>query len=150
MDPIAEIVSAQLKEMFNSGFVYIEQKKFKKASECFENTLTLCKMVKYEHGTRMAYISLANLHALEGDVVSSFKMSAMAYDGCEDENINAQAKRLIQKTIGPAMQYGILSQKNGKAAEALEIYKLAQLFLKGPKKAAVENEIRKMEAQIDS
>lgn len=146
MEAIAEVVMAQLKEQFNMGFVYAEQRDYNRAKECFENVLTVCNLVKYEGGKRMAYISLANLYVMLNDPVMSFKMSALAYHGTSDANIVTKAKSIIVKTLAPAMQHGVEAQKAGNIAEAVEIYKLVLPFLKGPKKDAVEREIKKLES----
>lgn len=145
MEVIVEVITAQIKEQFNMGFVYAEQKDYKKAKECFENVLTICNLVKYEGGKHMAYISLANLFIMMNDPVNSFKMSALAYTSSSNEQITSQAKNIIVKTLALAVKSGIESQKNGNQSEAIEIYKLALPFLKGPKKDAIEKEIKKME-----
>lgn len=147
MEAIAELVTAQLKEQFNMGYVYTEQHDYDHAKECFENVLMVCNLTKYEDGKKMAYISLANLYVLKKDPVMSFKMSVLAYRGNANQNIDSRAKGIIAKTLGAAMNYGIDSQKKGKYHEALEIYKLAVPFLKGAKKEAVESEIKKLEKQ---
>jgi hypothetical protein len=149
MEPIVEFVSGQLKEQFNLGFVFVEQRDYARAKECFENIVTLCSLVQYDEGKRQAYISLANLYVLTEDPVMSFKMSAMAMINSSNEHINSQAKDIIVKTLGAAMKYGIESQKKGELQEALTIYRLATPFLKSPKKEAVENEIRKLEEKND-
>lgn len=144
MDALAEVITEKLKELYNKAFVYIEDKRFEEARECYESVLTLCGVVQNEPGMKMAYISLANLFVLMEEPVLAFEMADKVLKLQQDENIDTMAKSLISKLIGPTMKSGMTFEKEGKYEKAISVYLLAEPYIKGEKKAVLNKQIEKL------
>lgn len=137
MEAIAELIANQLKEMYNMAYVFIEEKQYDRARECYENILVLCSVAQYEEGKKMAYISLCNLYMLMNNPIAALENA-----------ISAGAKDMISKLIAPAMQVGMQFERERKIEDAIFVYELVVPYLKENKRSVVMKEIKMLKESI--
>ncbi len=159
MQEISKIISHKLKDLFNTGFVLVEEGDYDIALEMFKTARDVSKLIDYQKGIFMADSSIANIYALKEKFDESFNLYKTCLNNINKEMFVVEDKKntdeykfkkeQLMKNLHvislKLLEVGIEHEKSGEFTEALNIYKKIVPYLNEKRRILVEKEIMLLE-----
>lgn len=141
MEDMIAFIGGQIKEYFQKAVLYIQEKQYENARECYEKAAVLCKLTNYNAGIGMVNLSMANLEVLLGNYKESLKLALSSenlFESCEDKK---NAADFIKKLCQQIVQEGMKLEKSQQYPSAIELFETALPYLNQKRQQILKQEI---------